>query len=489
MKKSATLRALTATLLLTISLSSLAGCQSPSEGTPDTDGATVVEGTTAGVTEEETTAEEITEVTTAEDTSAEETTVAETDTEEVTTEAEETTAAPDRELTVDGRYRIVISASADTLTRETADRVAELFLEKAGLELAIVTDAEEPAPHELVLGYTNRTEYDPVDDYSMYVNGDSIHLEASGGATLYAAAEEVLDNWLTADFGLIREGEVSLWESRLADLNGLTHELSGSIKVMTLNLRDADDANGNTIPKRFERLFRLLGDYRPDIIGTQEHSFNWDVRLEKQFNKMTGEEDYPLYNMVGYFTEGQNTRGGGRNAIWYRVDRFDLIETDTFWLSETPHSTSTMTGTTFKRVCTWALLKDKRTDKTFMAANIHLDHESEITRLAQIQVALNILEDKAGDYPVFFVGDFNASSRDDAYAAVAEKYVDARDTARNLSTVSGTFHGYHPGGWGSPIDHIFYNDKSTPVTYEILSKDYDGFVSDHYPVMVEFVID
>ena len=132
MKQNTALCAIAATLLLTLSLSAMTGCQNPPEATPDTDGATLVD------TDGETAATD----TSSEETSAEETAPAGSDTEEATTRAEETTAAPDRELTVDGRYRIVISASADTLTRETADRVAELFLEKAGLELAIVTDAE-----------------------------------------------------------------------------------------------------------------------------------------------------------------------------------------------------------------------------------------------------------------------------------------------------------------------------------------------------------
>ena len=463
-------RAAALSLLIALGLTSLAGCQDAREPAPETST------TTDSVTTASPATEPLTDAATDAVTDA------------VTTE-EATTAIPEVELTVDQSYRIVISAEATEMTRRAADQMAAAFKEKAGLELTVVTDAEAPAEHELVLGQTNRLESDRVDDYALFINGESIHLDAENPTTLYYALTAVLDTWLTPDFGLTQAGAVTLKDSRLVDLNHLTHEFSNSIRVMTQNMRDGDDPNGNTVQKRFDRFCLLLADYQPDIIGTQEHSNSWYIRFNRLFEGMTGEEDIPLYALVGESMNGYGATGGARNAIMYRVDRFDLVETGTFWLSETPDISSTMGHGVAKRTCTWALLKDKRTDTTILAVNTHLDHTSEDIRLRQIQVILDYLAANVGDYPLFFTGDFNASSRSSSYGLVSETLTDARETAGvNLSTVSGTFHNYHEGGFGSVIDHVFYNDKATPVTYEIVSKSYGGFVSDHYGVLVEFVL-
>ena len=492
-KHSMQLRTLAVTLMATLCLSSLAACQVPPEATRDTDGATRVEETTAtgDVTDTQATTTEKTteamETVTVADTEAAETTP-DTSSEETTDEV--TTAEPDRELTVDSRYRIVVAADASDLIREAADKVAAAFKDKAGLELEIVTDAEPATAYELVLGDTNRVAPTYVDDYALFVNGDSIHMDASSHILLYHAVDAVMDTWLSDDFGLKEEGEVSLWLSRVIDLNGLSHEMTNSIKVMTLNMRNSNDPNGNSIPERYERFLKMLADYRPDIIGTQEHGSGWYLRLEKLFGKMTGEEDFPQYALSGESISGIGAKSGAKTCLLYRVDRFDLIDEGTFWLSETPDVSSALPGMeNFKRICSWAILKDKQTGQSILALNTHLDHQSDSAREQQIHILLDYMKEKFGDYPVFFTGDFNSTSWEPAYTIVDERFDDAHETApMNLSTVRGTYNGYISSGGGSPVDHIFHNAKSTPVTYEIISKDYDGFISDHYPVMAEFLL-
>lgn len=403
--------------------------------------------------------------------------------------AGESTAIPEAALTIDQNYRIVIAADASELTRATAEKMAAAFKEKAGLELAVVSDAEPPAEHELVLGHTNRRGYAVVTDYTLTRDGSSLYLDAAGSATLSSAVDAVLETWLTPDFGLTKEGVVTLAESRVKDLNGLSHRMSTSIRVMTQNMRGDNDPDGNTIPKRYERFIQLLADYQPDVIGTQEHTFSWYQRFLKLFDDMADGTNIPHYGLVGESCDGPDKKGGGRNVIFYRTDRFDLLETGTFWLSETPDTPSSMTAGTQRRVCTWALLKDKRSEETILVVNTHLDHTREEIRVSQIQVVLDFISEKAGDHPVFFTGDFNAGSRSDTYGLVSETFSDSRNTAeQNLSTVTGTFHGYHEGGRGSVIDYVFHDGRSTPVTYEILSKSYGGFVSDHYGVLVDFAL-
>lgn len=409
-----------------------------------------------------------------------------------TTNSETTAAvteAPVRKLTVDNTYRIVVAAEADEITQKTADMVAGIIREIVGYELAVVTDAEAAVEQEIVLGHTNRDLSTTEEGaYHVFLNGDSLHISASDSITLYFAAEAVLEAWLTADFGLATPGTLTLAEDRVAELNGLTTRRDHSIKIMSQNLRDGNDPNGNTFGERFERFKLLLAEYQPDVIGTQEHGTNWSIRFEKLFADLSEDDDIPLYAMVGESSSGFGQRGG-KSSILYRVDRFDLVETNTFWLSETPERVSTVYGSEHKRICTWALLKDKVTGETILAANTHLDNSTDRVRTEQITILLEVLSEVVGDYPVYLTGDFNARVGSGAYGVVAAQMQDARRTAWvDRSTVDGTYHGYSTQ-WAMEIDFVFYNEKSTPVSYEIVSKDYDGFVADHYGVIAEFVLE
>ena len=85
-------------------------------------------------------------------------------------------------------------------------------------------------------------------------------------------------------------------------------------------------------------------------------------------------------------------------------------------------------------------------------------------------------------------GDFNFKPDSAPYQMATEVLMDSHDTAwKNLSTVDYTYHDYEREPEKTRLDHIFHNDSATPVRYEIISKLYDGFVSDHYGVIVEFV--
>ena len=402
-------------------------------------------------------------------------------------EGEETTATPEVKLTIDSTYRIVISAEADEITKKAAALFSSTLKEKAGLELPTVTDAEEPAEHEIVLGHTNRAESLAVeDDYRVSVNGTSLHVDASDSTTLYFAAEAVLDTWLTADFGLSESGVVTLTESRVADLGGLPLRTENTLRIMTQNVRGSgEDGPGLSTLNRLDRFVLMLEDLQPDIMGTQEFTYTYSRRLTKEFAERGEALPYAIEECS---VDGAGKKGGGWNAIIYRTDRFERLDGGTFWLSDTPDMSSGFV-TNHKRVCTWLLLKDKQTDKTFVAANTHLDHTSNDIRVKQITVLMEELPKRVGDYPIYLTGDFNCGRGSDPYNVVAGTFTDAREGAWvDASTMRGTYHGYRDQAF-SEIDFVFHSEHSLPIRYEIISKKYENFVSDHYGVMVEFVME
>ena len=407
---------------------------------------------------------------------------------EVLTEAptEEPTTPPEPRLTLSGDYRIVISAEADETTRKAAAALAAALKEKAGLELSVVTDAEESVAREIVLGHTNRADSTAaVSGYTVFQNGEALHVDAGNSIDLYYAVQAIAEVWLTPDFGLAESGVITLLESRVADLNGLTTKRDTSIKILSQNVRCTDDPNGNSINERAKRLQELILEYKPDLIGTQETTATWNSK----FKNMIKRGGIGNYELVGCSRDGKTARDGEWNTILYNADRFELLDSDTTWLSDTPTEPTKVEGALCLRICTWALLKDKNTGEIILFANTHLDHSTDEVRSAQMDILMDYLADRIGAYPFYLTGDFNCEVNSIPYETVTARLQDSHKTAwEDLSTAVNTYHAYTVEG-KSEIDFIFHNDRTTPVQYEIISKDYGGFVSDHYGVISEFVND
>ena len=267
----------------------------------------------------------------------------------------------------------------------------------------------------------------------------------------------------------------------------LTLKKDTSIKILTQNLRCADDPGGNSIAERFFRFRNLVTEYKPDLIGTQETTADWNSHLERMSSFVAAQTDIGEYGMIGCSREGADAKGGEWNTILYRKDRFEPLDSDTTWLSYKPNVARALEGARCKRICTWALLKDKQTGGSLLFANTHLDHGGNDVRSEQMNILMDYFADRIDQYPFYLTGDFNCTPTCKPYETATERLFDAHKTARvDLSSVERTYHTYGETA-GGEIDFVFHNERTTPVYYEIISKDYDGFVSDHYGVIVEFI--
>lgn len=403
---------------------------------------------------------------------------------EETTEASESLESSESKLIIDSTYCICIPADADDITRKTADMLAAAIKEKAGPELSVKeADDQSHAAHVVNLAVVKDYE---AGAYTVKIQDPVLQILASDSTTLYYAVEAVLDTWLTADFGLTEAGVITLPESRVAELNRLTTRLDNSIRILTQNMRGSDDPDGNTVQLRSARFIQMVEEYQPDLIGTQEYSYNWRVWLEKHEKRMGGSAAARIYGQVGDNNNGPGTKKGGMNAILYRMDRFELLETDTFWLSHTPEIPSVIGDRRDLRICTWAKFKDLQTGEIFIFANTHLDHADLELNYLQAEILLEHLTAIAAGYPLYLSGDFNVSPYSSTYGFVAQTLQDAHKTAWTQTGENwGTYHAYMQSG--SEIDFIFHDTHSTPIRYEIITKQYDGYISDHYGVVVDFV--
>ena len=250
---------------------------------------------------------------------------------------------------------------------------------------------------------------------------------------------------------------------------------------MTYNIRFDNLSDGeNSWTNRKENWVSQVAFYEPDIFGIQE-------ALPNQVTDIVGL--FPKYNYVGI---GRDGIGKGESSnIFFKIDRFNLLEENTFWLSETPDKITKGWDAALNRVCTYALLKDSKTNQAFWVFNTHLDHMGELARTNSILLILSkIKEINTKNYPVFLMGDFNSEPTDERIINLKKEMNDSRDVSDEKPFgPSGTFNGFkHNDPVTKLIDYIFLSkDNLYKVKkYAVLSDSKDlKYPSDHLPVYIE----
>jgi len=254
-----------------------------------------------------------------------------------------------------------------------------------------------------------------------------------------------------------------------------------SLKAMTYNIRlDVASDGNNAWPLRKDFFASQIQFYEPDILGVQEAMPHQVVDLEQLL---------PQYNQVGIGREGVGK--GESSNIFYKKDKFTIIQTNTFWLSETPKAISMGWDAACHRVCTYALFQEAKTNQLFWVFNTHLDHIGEQARTKGIELILaQINQLNTLNYPVIFMGDFNSESQEERIVALKKVMNDTREVSleKPFGPV-GTFNNFeHDKSVTALIDYIFISKKSNlkVIKYAVLSDSKDlKYPSDHLPVYVE----
>ena len=216
-----------------------------------------------------------------------------------------------------------------------------------------------------------------------------------------------------------------------------------------------------------------------DVIGMQEATF---IQIDSLLNRM------PQYRYVGQASR-DGKKSGNYNPIFYKHKKFDLVESRTFWLSETPNKPSMGWDTDSKRICTWALFREKSTGVTFSVYNTHLDHIGEKARVNGVKLILDSLARRSST-PVFLLGDFNSERDSDVYNLVGSSgfVKDSYGVAQKKFASGGTFNAFDTGEEPRKIiDFVFVNEKVEVMRYSVPNNFYwksgkPRYYSDHFPV-------
>ena len=255
------------------------------------------------------------------------------------------------------------------------------------------------------------------------------------------------------------------------------------IRVMTFNIRNGRAKDGeNRWDLRKEFACDVIRDYAPDVLGVQEaYRFQLD-----EFNKRL-----PEYGEVGIGRDGGSR--GEHSSILYLKKRFDVDESGTFWLSDTPMKPSANWGNRYRRVCTWARLIDKESARSFYVYNTHMDHQSQRARVNGTQLIMKTIKERKNSDPFVLMGDFNAPESNPliAYLKGTAKLtgntpipvIDSWRVLHPEEKVVGTgsrFTGYIDG---EKIDYIFVTPDTHVSEATIVRTNRKGrYPSDHYPV-------
>lgn len=164
------------------------------------------------------------------------------------------------------------------------------------------------------------------------------------------------------------------------------------IKMITFNVRHTKWKH-ITKGSRLPEIVEILHENKLDIICLQEI---WKDQIEFISESMPS---YSCYNA------GRNDgKEKGENcAIFFRSDRYELLDSDTFWFSKTPEKPGSKSwGAVWTRICSWIKLKDNFTDKEFYVYNLHLSVFSSNSRKNSIKLLMEKIEE-----PCIITGDFN----------------------------------------------------------------------------------
>ncbi len=254
-----------------------------------------------------------------------------------------------------------------------------------------------------------------------------------------------------------------------------------TLRVLSYNIRYNNPNDGeHAWPNRKNRVAGLIQFHQADLIGMQEVLRNQIDDLERLL---------PEYAWTGVGRD-DGEDAGEFSPIFYRVDRFELLGSGTFWLSETPEVVASKSwDAALTRIAHWARLLDLRTGQSIFFLNTHFDHRGEQARTQSAALIVQRVAQLASDDPVIVSGDFNVPPTAPAYAAMTSALIDSRLVSLTSPYgPEGTFSGFTVGATPleERIDYIFVDDSVVVERHGVLSDQWHGnYPSDHLPVLSE----
>lgn len=257
--------------------------------------------------------------------------------------------------------------------------------------------------------------------------------------------------------GIVGNNQGGLIEN--CSFNGNVSSSATEIRVVSQNLRVNSSKNVISIEERHEGLRNIIKSQNPDIIGFQEADKTWESYLKS---------DYSEYNYVWYWRGiGNQSKENEATPIFYKKDKFNLLDQGRFWLSDTPDQPSYCFNEDMNRIVIWVKLQVKETGEIFYYFNTHFSLDN-TSRFQSEQVLRERVLSKVGDQTPFYItADFNMQSSENTYQNMTTWCTDMALAAEvDETNNSGTFApSFQPTPANMRIDMGFYNEDAGTVPY------------------------
>ena len=364
------------------------------------------------------------------------------------------------------KFTVFVSSTAVYSEKRAAQSIRTVLRESFGINISVNEKGGTPGDCAIIIGDVKNAPSEGRDaalaacgdgQGLVYFEGTRVYITGKDTDATCRAVERFVKDCLAADH--VKDGVLTVPTDTLK-----VSTPAETYTVMSFNLLVAKESE----PDRFAAALTQINEADPDILGVQECSVLWyEFLCEKLGDR---------YGVVGELNHTSTQMW--RNAIFYKKDKFELLETKTQWLSATPSGSSRLPEETQYRILTYAVLKDVKTGATFAHCNTHMTIIEEV-RESQFKVLVRLLEKI--DYPIVMTGDFNTRENSQYYQKItdfglysAHVLTSANDPAHTVSS--------------STIDFCFVDPAHMGVvSHEVIEETVNGVEpSDHNAVVVKF---
>lgn len=258
-----------------------------------------------------------------------------------------------------------------------------------------------------------------------------------------------------------------------------------SFTLMTYNIRYDNPDDPMPWSERKDKIASQILFNEIDILGIQEGLDHQLLDLDLLLTE---------YKRIGVGRD-DGDRKGEHCAIYYKFERYKLINQGTYWLSLNPNEVGSIGwDAALPRIATFAVLRENTTNREICVFNTHLDHLGEKSRANSANLISALLEREAGRRARIVMGDFNEAKPHAVWQWFSTSLSGMNDPA-SLIQKHGPDYTYNSFRCEAienavMIDHIFFSEGIAPIRYGVISECWEGIPpSDHFPVIGEFIWD
>lgn len=249
-------------------------------------------------------------------------------------------------------------------------------------------------------------------------------------------------------------------------------------KAISYNIKydNVNDTVNNWNDRKAE-MVDLLKKHNPEFIGMQEV-------LVHQLKYL--EEALANFKHIGVGRDDGKEKGEF-SPILYNTNKFELLNSNTFWLSKTPDQISVGWDAAMERICSYGLFQNKTNQEKLWIFNTHFDHRGAKARKKSVKLILKKIKQlNTTGLPVILMGDFNLMPEQKPIRFIQKHMDDGQHISKSpMKGPQGTFNGFDINDpQERRIDYIFTTGFKVDNYLHIDGRLKTGkHISDHLPVM------